>query len=421
MTQAILTETVIAEAVAQQYFDAIHHGNLPAIKPLLADHPSLVNLVDEQNNKTAFELALAGGMSKIAWLLIESESFDVNHQGHHPLRVAIDLGFLDLAEHLLEKGSNPNYRPEHMSSALLLCLEKEYFDLAELMVKHGAEVDIRNDKGWTPLIWAAIKGRKAAVEFLLGHGANIHLCNNDGWNAITGAYFKKRIEVVDTLKKAGAVFGASYSEAALISAYNNGYLDIVDSLLEQGVNPNVCDDNGESLIIKAAENGHHALLKKLVEYQADVNCRNASSLPLITILAKDGHTELVKLVLDAGADVNLADSGGITALYRAASFNHVATVQLLIERGANFNATTKKGKWTPLMIAAEEGYQRIVEVLLEAGANTQLMNNDNKTAKTLTRKLAPRTGTFKDGQLKDCAYKEILELLTLPGHFIDAN
>lgn len=421
MTQAILTETVIAEAVAQQYFDAIHHGNLPAIKQFLADHPSLVNLVDEQNNKTAFELALAAGMSKIAWLLIENESFDVNHQGHHPLRVAIDLGFLDLAEHLLEKGSNPNYRPEHMSSALLLCLEKEYFELAELMVKHGAEVDIRNDKGWTPLIWSAIKGRKATVEFLLGHGANVHLCNNDGWNAITGAYFKKCIEVVDTLKKAGAVFGASYSEAALISAYNNGYLDIVDSLLEQGVNPNVCDDNGESLIIKAAENGHHALLKKLVENQADVNCRNASSLPLITILAKDDHTELVKLVLDAGADVNLASSGGFTALYQAAFYGHITTATLLVERGANLNAATKDKLGTPLMFAAVRGYTDIVEVLLEAGANTQLMNNANKTAKSLAREVAPRTDILKNHQLKDCAHTEILKLLTLPGHFIDAD
>ena len=400
-----------------QLLTAIQHGNLQTVKQLISEQHSLVNLVDEENGKTVFEQALAGGFSKIAQMLIEHESFDVNHQGHHPLRIAIDLGYLELAEQLLNKGSNPNYRPENMSSALLLCLEKEYFELAELMVKHGAEVDIRNDKGWTPLIWAAIKGRKAAVEFLLRHGANVHLCNNDGWNAITGAYFKKRIEVVDTLKKAGAVFGASYSEAALISAYNNGYLDIVDSLLDQSVNPNICDDNGESLIIKAAENGHHALLKKLVEYQADVNCRNASSLPLITILAKDGYTELVKLVLDAGADVNLTCADGFTALYQAASFNHSSTVQLLIERGANINAATKKGKWTPLMISAMKGYQEIVGILLKVSANTQLKNKDGQTAKTIVKRVAPRGVNG----LKDCAFRNIMELLTLPEHFIDAD
>ena len=406
---------------AYQLLTAIQHGNLQTVKQLISEQHSLVNLVDEENGKTVFEQALAGGFSKIAQMLIEHESFDVNHQGHHPLRIAIDLGYLELAEQLLNKGSNPNYRPENMSSALLLCLEKEYFELAELMVKHGAEVDIRNDKGWTPLIWAAIKGRKAAVEFLLRHGANIHLCNNDGWNAITGAYFKKRLDVVDILTEAGALFGASYSEAALLSAYNNGYLDIVNSLLEQGVSPNICDDNGESLIIKAAENGHYELLKKLIQYKADVNCRNAASSPLIMILAEGGHTELVKLVLDVGADVNLANNNGFAALYQAAFFNHATTVQLLIERGANLNAATKEKLLTPLMIAAAKGYKRIVEVLLDASANTQLRNNDNKTAKALARKCAPRTGTFNDGIIRDCAYKEILELLTLPGHFIDAD
>ena len=402
---------------ASQLLTAIQHGNLKTVKQLISEQHSLVNLVDEENGKTVFEQALAGGFSKIAQMLIEHESFDVNHQGHHPLRIAIDLGYLELAEQLLNKGSNPNYRPENMSGALLLCLEKEYFELAELMVKHGAEVDIRNDKGWTPLIWSAIKGRKAAVEFLLGHGANIHLCNNDGWNAITGAYFKKRLDVVDILTEAGALFGASYSEAALLSAYNNGYLDIVNSLLEQGVSPNICDDNGESLIIKAAENGHHELLKKLVECQADVNCRNASSFPLIAILAKDGHAELVKLVLDAGADVNLASSGGLTALYQAAFYNNASTVKLLIGRGANINQVTREKQWTPLMIAANKGYKKIVEVLIEAKVNTQFKNNEYRTAKALARKMAPRSS----GYLKDCAYKEILELLTLPGHFIDAD
>lgn len=402
----------------QAFFDALHHGDQPLVSQLLTALPALVNAVDQEQDKSAFELALAGGLSKIAWLLIESEGLDVNHQGHHPLRVAIDLGYLDLAEQLLTKGSNPNYRPDTISSALLLCLEKEYFALAELMVQHGAEVDIRNDNGWTPLIWAAIKGRKTAVEFLLKHGATIHLCNNDGWNAITGAYFKKRLDVVDILKEAGAVFGASYSEAALLSAYQNGYLDIVHTLLDQGVSPNVCDDKGESLLIKAAQNGHHDLLTKLIACKGDVNCLSASLWPLITILTMNGHTELVKLVLEAGADVNLAADDDVTALHVASNFNHPSTVRLLIEQGANSNAATKDRQWTPLMIAAQKGYKEVVEILLEAGVNTQFQNKDNRTAKVLARKTAPRN---RYNNLEDCAHQEILELLTLPGHFIDAD
>ncbi|QSX33291.1 ankyrin repeat domain-containing protein [Shewanella avicenniae] len=187
-------------------WQAVEAGDKPAVQQILASHPELVNTVFEQCDKTPFELALSHGFTSLAEVIISTSGFDVNHSGHNPLRVSIDLGFVAIAEQLLTLGANTNYRPKQMSSALLLCLDNEYFSLAELMVAKGAEVDIRNHKGWTPLIWAAMKGRIAAVEFLLKHGASVNVCNNDGWNAVTGAFFKQRIEVVDKLLVAGAVF-----------------------------------------------------------------------------------------------------------------------------------------------------------------------------------------------------------------------
>lgn len=418
MTHVVALVSADQADMYESLLTAIHHGDFATVQTLITEQPSLVNTVDDTEEQSAFELALSGGMSKIATLLLEQDSFDVNHQDHHPLRLAIELGYLEIAEQLLKKGCNPNYRPQGISSALLLCLEKEYFELAALMVQHGAEVNMRNDKGWTPLIWAAIKGRKSAVEFLISHQANIHLCNNDGWNAITGAYFKKRMDIVTILQDAGAVFGASYSEAALLSAYKNGYLDIVDALLAQGVTATLCDEDSIALIIHAAENGQHALLKKLIEYKVDVNCRNKESDPLILLLAQNGHTELVKLIIAAGADVNLANDKGVTALYRAACYNQLETAKLLIECGANVNGVTIN-QWTPLMAAARDGYKAMVETLLAAQANTQLTNKDGRTAKAVARQAAPRETMYKS--LKECAHKEIIELLTLPGHFIDAN
>ena len=117
----------------QAFVTALHNGDLPLVSQLLTTFPVLVNAVDQEQNKSAFELALAGGLSNVARLLIESEGFDVNHQGHHPLRMAIDLGHLELAAQLLAKGSNPNYRPENISSALLLCLSwpNSWFSMAQ--------------------------------------------------------------------------------------------------------------------------------------------------------------------------------------------------------------------------------------------------------------------------------------------------
>ena len=92
--------------VCQEFIAAIHHGDLTTAKKLIANQADLVNLVDGESDKTAFELALVGGMSSFARFLINTEPFDVNHEDHHPLRIAIDLGYLDLAakQFCLKKG-----------------------------------------------------------------------------------------------------------------------------------------------------------------------------------------------------------------------------------------------------------------------------------------------------------------------------
>ena len=401
-----LADTTVS--VELQFLSALNHGDLAVVRRLLEIEPSLANLVDVNKDLSVFELALTGGLTNLAKLLLSTGGFDVNHEGHHPLRISIDLGYIDLATQLLKAGSNPNYRPKEISSALLLCLEKEYYELAELMIEHGAEVDIRNDNGWTPLIWASIKGRKATVEFLLKHGANIQLCNNDGWNAITGAYFKKRTDIVTLLREVGAVFGANYSEAALLSAYEQGYLDIVYALLDQGVSPNVCDDKGVPLLVKTAKNGHHELLKKLVECKADVNCRTEDSIPLVGLLATHGYDELIQLVLKAGADINLSSKGGRTALYLAAENNHVSTVELLISLSANVNAQLIETERTSLMEASFKGYNRVAKALLRAGANVRLKNTGfHSTAMSLAK-----AEGCKNGGYKSIPYKEIIEMLT---------
>ena len=207
--------------IDHELLSAVMQGDSTKVKELVAQKPESVNFICEESGKSLFEIALEAGYSNIATTLLKSEEFDLNLPAHNPLRITIALGYIELAKELLNLGANPNYRPEQISSSLLLCLENEYFDLAQLMVDKGAEVDIRNNKGWTPLIWTSIKGRKLAVDFLIKNGANINICNNDGWNAITGAYFKNRKDIVNILSKEGAVFSARFSEAALLSSYQS--------------------------------------------------------------------------------------------------------------------------------------------------------------------------------------------------------
>ncbi|BDM64269.1 UNC-44 ankyrin [Shewanella sp. NFH-SH190041] len=356
--------------MTKQLLIAIESGHRALLAGVLEQQPELVNTVFEEHEATPFELALKNGFSKLADEIMNCDGFDLNHHGHNPLRLAIDLGFLDIAQALLHKGANPNYRPQQMSSALLLCLDNEYFELAELMVEKGAEVNIRNDKGWTPLIWASMKGRVKAVEFLLKHGAAVDVCNNDGWNAVTGAYFKQRLEVVDKLLAQGAVFSAKYSEAAMLSAFKNGHMKLAAELLENGVNPDVVDEDGQSLLILAIEKGDENFIKSVISAGANTNVSNSSSMTALSLLVKNSQDELISQLIVNGVDVNMGNKS-FRSIHLAAEYDHLSTAKLLIENGADINALTD-GNLSPLMVCAVNGSPNVARILLEKGANKKL-------------------------------------------------
>ena len=59
------------------------------------------------------------------------------------------------------------------------------------------------------------------------------------------------------------------------------------------------------------------------------------------------------------------DYCGFTALFHAASSGHSSTCILILEHGANLNVTeNSRGGFTPLIWAAAEGHDRVIEVLI---------------------------------------------------------
>src|SRR5205085_1724136 len=88
---------------------------------------------------------------------------------------------------------------------------------------------------------------------------------------------------------------------------------------------------------------------------------------------------------------SLAASDGTTDLHRAISTNApLATVQSLIAAGADVNAANRYGV-TPLSLAAADGNDRLIDLLLKAGAETNTADASLTEGRTLLM-LAARTG-----------------------------
>ncbi|MCJ8339501.1 MAG: ankyrin repeat domain-containing protein [Pseudomonadales bacterium] len=87
-----------------------------------------------------------------------------------------------------------------------------------------------------------------------------------------------------------------------------------------------------------------------------------------TIAARAGDAPAVSEFLIKGQLVDEKDSLNNTALYWAASMGHEKVISLLLDAGANINKTNGQTKETAIDVAAENGHFAIVKELLQAGA-----------------------------------------------------
>ena len=109
-----------------------------------------------------------------------------------------------------------------------------------------------------------------------------------------------------------------------------------------------------------------------------------SNADLIVHAIQSNSLTRVKSLLDDGTlDINAKDSKGRTPLYVATFFNRSKIVQLLLERGADTSikySNPNQEHNTPLLIASVEGYADCVRLLLKYKANLETLNTNGDTA-----------------------------------------
>lgn len=93
---------------------------------------------------------------------------------------------------------------------------------------------------------------------------------------------------------------------------------------------------------------------------------------------KKMDVELVKTSLQAGADANGIDKYGFAPLHYAAGMASPEILQYLIKKGAYVNKKVVRMKMNALHIAAMNGMDKNIEILLKAGADPNLVDIDSK-------------------------------------------
>ena len=258
----------------------------------------------------------------------------------------------------------------------------------------------------TPFFTACIYGLREVLEF------------QAKWQAIA---FKAQLS--DFCQVPGTQYlGYNGLHIAILSRH----FDLVEFLLQNGLNTSLCTAKGETSLHIAARRQSATMLGLLLRYGADPNAisyfRKAdpknnkrlepktSPLPTdirqsgirsslgfrqptgrvlsvldedaeapIHLAAREGDTRCLSELLRNGADVDTKTTLGSTALHIALLGGKNDVIEMLLAAGADANNSLMYGR-TPLHLAAAAGNSRVISLLLQHGADPQKRDDKGSSA-----------------------------------------
>lgn len=159
----------------------------------------------------------------------------------------------------------------------------------------------------------------------------------------------------------------------------NDRADQVNTLLQQGLDPNTTTDIGNPVLMQAVRDNSWAVFDVVMKHpKTNLKIMNGYQETPLMYVSLVGDLPRAKALVARGAVINHL---GWTPLHYAASKGQLDVVSYLLSQGAMPNAPAPNGS-SPIMMAARAGSPDAVQLLLDAGADPVAidLNGDNAAA-----------------------------------------
>lgn len=190
-------------------------------------------------------------------------------------------------------------------------------------------------------------------------------------------------------------------KSLLFNEIASGHLNQLKILISKGLNPNVTNEDGQTLLAFALMHGQYDMALYLMDLTKDIQATfgtEDSYLHLAVRHLPDSYSSapVIHKLCELGIPVDKQNAKDETPLILAAQQGSLQHQTHLLRRSPNLEISDATGK-TALMQACENGPVDVIQDLLTAGANVDATDHDGKTSLLI----ACQTGKL-----------EIVELLT---------
>ncbi|KAI9698833.1 MAG: hypothetical protein M1820_007340 [Bogoriella megaspora] len=349
----------------------------------------LVNsgIIDARAILTALSEPCATGLDDIVKLLLQhlsdSGSDDIEWSPSL-LPIAVRNGHYVVVNELLLSGAPVDMFWEG-APPIVHAINEVNEPIAQLLLQYHANVNTRTSNGALPLHLACLMKLPRLVGLLISHQADINALDGHGASALHLAVEDGEFESVEQLLNAGADILARSSDqrTPLHLSSQRGESKVVKLIMAIGMDIDMLDDFGYSPLLLASQQGHFDVVKALLENGAKPDIANELGRSSLSYACESGNSALVEMLLESGASPDSPLGGEIfqpTPIYHAARLANDRIIEMLIEKRANVNVTSGSPFRSALSVAAQQESESKVKLLLDAGADFTIEDEDEKSA-----------------------------------------
>lgn len=387
-------------------------------------------------------MAISSDHEQIIDLILQTNDIDVNLRTKEEkcaLQLALSRnssGPFELAKRLLEKGARATQQQSDSRDSLLQQLINQHSEEAAIFLVEYSDLNHMNSKGLTALHMASQKNMNGLVKALLIQGASPNLQSSVS-DMKSPLHFAVESNALDTIKvfveqrdsTEASDFNCKNSsgDSPLSLALSLNHNDLVPILIDGGADMNARNGQDLTLLHQAILNHDAKTAKFLLEQGADMNaltgeqesplqlaihCHlpevvdalcvrgvalsspdNKGDPPIWTALELNDE-EIAKVLVKHGVDTDCwgpgPDGCQQTLLHRAIDENKENIAGFLIRSGCDLDTPRQPGqngeggeeakdKATPLHLCAQWGLLKVLEDLIDYGANVNLVDSSHKT------------------------------------------